>query len=115
VYPYINAGLYTPIQTDIQDLGFTEEFDSVGVAPTDGWSTLGYSEAILGHTYVVWTGDENFAKVWITSISPSGMIAFRWAFQTVPNNIQLAPPARPVHDEQWGQPKPSTKTSQLIK
>ena len=111
VYPYINAG----DGVDIQDVGYTYEFDDIGWAPDFGWSQLGYCEALEGHTYIVWTADDHYAKVRVTSISLSGALAFQWAWQSVPANLELAPAVRPLHDERWGQPKPSTKTSQLIK
>ncbi|MEW5796588.1 MAG: hypothetical protein AB1772_09525 [Candidatus Zixiibacteriota bacterium] len=112
---YLNAGVFTPNQTDIQDLGYTAEFDDVGWAPEFGWSELGYYEAIVGHTYIIWTSDNHYAKIRITSITPSGTVGFQWAWQSVEGNLELAPPVRPVHDDQWGQPKASTKTSELLK
>jgi len=111
---YVNAGLYTDDQTDIQDLGYTENFDDVGWAPAAGWSELGYCEAIEGHTYVVWTWDDHYAKIRITSISPSGAVSFAWAYQTDAGNLELAPPARPLRDSDNALDK-RTVVSQLIK
>jgi hypothetical protein len=97
--PYINAGIYTNPATDIQDLGYTSDFDEITQAPQDGWSTLGYAEAIVGHTYVVWTADDHFAKIRITAISASGAVTFDWAYQTSDSDygrLELAP--RPPRD-----------------
>ncbi|HEX2896619.1 MAG TPA: hypothetical protein VHP63_01030, partial [candidate division Zixibacteria bacterium] len=76
--------------TDLQDVGYTNSFDAVGYAPTDGWSENGWAEIILGHTYIVWTRDLNYAKMRVESIaSGSGLVSFRWAYQTDPDNPEL--------------------------
>ena len=111
---YLNAGLYTDDQTDIQDFGYTESFDDIGWAPGDGWSQLGYVEAIEWHTYIVWTWDDHYAKVRITDISPSGAVSFQWAYQTVQSNLELAPAVRPSRDGDEPLDK-RTVVSQLIK
>jgi len=111
---YLNAGDSTDGQTDIQDFGYTESFDAIGWAPTDGWSQLGYAEAIVGHTYIVWTWDDHYAKVRITGISPSGAVSFQWAYQTVESSLELAPPVRPLRDND-GLLDKRTVVSQLIK
>lgn len=111
---YLNAGLYTDGQTDIQDFGYTESFDDIGWAPADGWSELGYCEAIEGHTYVIWTSDDHYAKVRITAINVSGAVSFQWAYQTDVGNLELAPPVRPLRDNDDLLDK-RTVVSQLIK
>ncbi len=108
---YLNAA---NDMTDIQDVGFTKYWQDIGWAPDSGWVALGYCEAIPGHTYVIWTNDYHYAKVRITSISVSGAIAFQWAWQSVQDNLELAPPVRPSHTEEFGQPK-RTIAGQLIK
>jgi hypothetical protein len=112
---YLNAGLYTPNPTDIQDMGFTTSFDDISYAPADGWSQLGYVEAIVGHTYVIWTSDDNFAKLRINSISASGAVAFRWAYQEDVGNLELAPPVRPERDRDLMTTKTNTVVTQLLK
>jgi hypothetical protein len=73
--------------TDLQDFGYTESLDDVTWAPADGWSALGYSEIIPGHTYIVWTWDDHFAKLRVTDIShPGGWIKFDWAYQPSDDN-----------------------------
>jgi hypothetical protein len=113
VYPYLNAAM-TDILVDIQDMGYTEDFDEISYAPSDGWSQLGYVEAIEGHTYIVWTEPDNYAKVRITSITPLGTISFTWGYQTDEDNLELAPPVRPERDRNQPAPKPG-KTTQLLK
>lgn len=82
---YLNAA---DALTDLQDVGFTESFDDIGYAPTDGWSENGWAEIVLGHTYIVWTRDLNYAKLWVESINASS-VRFRWAYQTDPDNPEL--------------------------
>ncbi|MCB2201422.1 hypothetical protein KQH51_01675 [bacterium] len=87
---YVNAGRDI---TDLQDMGYTSNFDDIGWAPTEGWSTLGYAELILGHTYVIWTADENFAKIRVVAMNvTSGSVELRWAYQTVVGNPELSIP-----------------------
>lgn len=72
----------------IQDFGYTESLDEVGYAPEYGWSTTGIVEAILGHTYIIWTWDNHFAKVRITGFG-SDYVIFDWAYQIDPGNREL--------------------------
>jgi hypothetical protein len=92
--------------TDIMDMGYTSDFKEISVAPTvaadSGWSALGFYEIALGHTYVIWTRDDHFAKMRVAEIYPSGSVRFDWAYQTAVGNPELAPsmnpPKRPAHD-----------------
>jgi hypothetical protein len=72
----------------IQDMGYTSSFDEIGYAPDDGWSPTGIVEAITGHTYVIWTWDNHFAKIRVSSIKP-GYALFDWAYQIDPGNQEL--------------------------
>jgi hypothetical protein len=76
--------------TQIQDMGYTADFDEISVAPENaGWSPTGTAEPIAGHTYVLLTRDDHYAKIRVTS-EPGGMgVEFDWAFQTERNNVQL--------------------------
>jgi hypothetical protein len=98
---YINAG---DLQTDLQDMGYTEDFDDIGWAPVDGWSANGWMELVEGHTYVIWTRDNHFAKIRVMSIN-SNSVTFEWAYQTDEANPELKPVvptlAKPVHDEDY--------------
>lgn len=81
--------------SDIQDIGATNDIWDVDVAPTSGWvqkdsttDNFKYVEAIAGHTYVIWTWDNHFAKVRISNIT-NERIVFDWAYQLVEGNIEL--------------------------
>ncbi len=74
--------------TDIQDMGYTSSLDEISVAPEKGWSPTKSATAIEGHTYVIWTFDNHFAKVRITDIL-SDAIVFDWAYQTAVGNPEL--------------------------
>jgi len=90
-YHAASGGLFINIanlQTDIQDYGYTESFDDVGYAPADGWSPLGYVECIPGHTYVIWTDDDHYAKMRISALN-TNFVEFDWAYQTAVGNPEL--------------------------
>jgi len=98
---YINAA---DINTDIQDMGYTVDFDDIGWAPEFGWSENGFLEIIEDHTYVIWTRDYHFAKVRVESINVySGTVVFKWAYQTDEDNLELKPVVveKPVHDSDY--------------
>ena len=104
VYVDIFDGVYylnvTDVNIDIQDMGFTSNFDEIGYSPEYGWSELGYVELILGHTYVIWTAEDHFAKMRMESINASNSVKFQWAYQTDQGNLELAPPVnmtKPQH------------------
>jgi hypothetical protein len=75
--------------TDIQDAGWHPSLDGVDYAPPDGWSPTGTVELIVGHCYVVWTRDDNYAKFRVTSVSPA-QVTFDWAYQTATGNRELS-------------------------
>ena len=84
------------IDTDIQDMGFTDDIDEINYSPVNGWSYLGWVEVILGHTYVIWTDDNHFAKVRVTAIDlPNNSIVFDWAYQVDAGNPELKPTVGP--------------------
>lgn len=79
----------------IQDYGYASSFDAVTYAPADGWAPSGSVEAVVKHMYILMLEegtDTHYAKVYITSVTPS-LVTFDWAFQTDPDNPDLAPPA----------------------
>ena len=103
---YLNAANE---QTDIQDMGYTDGFDDITYAPQDGWSQLGYVEAIVGHTYVVWTADDNYAKVRVSANAGNGAVTFDWGYQTDTGNPELIAPKnakRPVQNANYLQKQP---------
>ncbi|MBI5464347.1 MAG: hypothetical protein HY966_05270 [Ignavibacteriales bacterium] len=79
-----NGRLYLDVwnDTDIQDMGYTSNFDEITQAPTAGWSPLKSAEAIVGHTYVVWTHDDHYAKMRVKEIDTVHVV-FDWSYQTV--------------------------------
>jgi hypothetical protein len=84
--------------TDIQDFGYTENLDALDWAPPDGWSTVGWSEIIYGHTYAVWTRDNHYAKFRVTQIGGSS-ITIDWAYQIDLGNPELKPVANWANTE----------------
>lgn len=74
--------------TDIQDMGYTRDLDEISVAPASGWSASRTCEAILGHTYVIWTNDDHYAKVRVVAVG-ADYVLFDWAYQTAPANPEL--------------------------
>ena len=68
--------------TDIRDMGPTNDIYDIEYAPIDGWSSTKDAEAIEGHTYVIWTWDNHFAKIRIYAITDTRVV-FDWAYQLV--------------------------------
>lgn len=94
-----NDGYYMNIghpETNIQDFGYTESLDDVDYAPEHGWSRLGWVELIPGHSYIIWTSDNHFAKFKVVQITPA-FVKFDWAYQIDPGNRELLKP--PVKEE----------------
>jgi len=81
--------------TLIQDFGYTDDLDEVDMAPETGWSESAIgAEVILGHAYILMTENDNFAKVRVALINKShGYVRLDWAYQEVPDNPELMPPA----------------------
>jgi len=80
------------IDIDIQDFGYTESLDDLDWAPSNGWSEIGWVEAVQGHSYFIWTADNHYAKFRITDIGTNSIL-IDWAYQEVRGNPELAPPA----------------------
>ncbi|MCB9206960.1 MAG: hypothetical protein H6610_09715 [Ignavibacteriales bacterium] len=80
--------------TDIQDMGFTDSFLDISYAPLNGWiqivpgENVKYTLAEVGHTYVIWTWDNHFAKIRVKTIS-NERIVFDWAYQLLEGEQQL--------------------------
>lgn len=88
--------------TDIQDMGLTNDIYDIAYAPLDGWSSTKDAVAQVGHTYVIWTWDNHFAKIRIKNIT-GDRVVFDWAFQLVEGEPQLKP--KPAEKER----KPLTR------
>jgi hypothetical protein len=74
--------------SDIQDMGYTSSFDEISAAPTSGWNPTQDALAIKGHTYVIWTWDDHYAKIRITDVTPTAIV-FDWGYQVAKSNIEL--------------------------
>ncbi len=87
--------------TDIQDMGPTTDLYEITEAPLSGWVPLNegenvkYVEAIPGHTYIIWTWDNHFAKIRITDLTNQRMV-FDWAYQLLEGEQQLKLKAVPA-------------------
>jgi hypothetical protein len=79
--------IYTPAGTQIQDAGYVALVD-VDFAPPSGWSSDGIVEAIPGHSYIVLTSDNHYAKFEVKSRGASSM-NMDWAYQIDPDNPEL--------------------------
>jgi hypothetical protein len=90
--------------TDIQDMGATNSIYDIEYAPVSGWSETKDEFAIVGHTYVIWTVDNHFAKIRISSMT-NDRVVFDWAYQLVEGNVQLkrsvTPGNRGPLDRNW--------------
>ncbi|MBE0432102.1 fibronectin type III domain-containing protein [candidate division WOR-3 bacterium] len=72
----------------IQDFGYTSSLDEITYAPQQGWSQTGRVEAIPGHTYIMHTWDNHYAKFRVTALGSVSVI-FDWAYQIDPGNPEL--------------------------
>jgi hypothetical protein len=90
---YASDGVFYAIATEgnfIQDFGYTNHIDDVNVAPDQGWSNLYIVEIISGHSYVVYTYNNHYAKFRVESITISrGYLVIDWAYQVDPGNPEL--------------------------
>lgn len=74
----------------VQDFGYTYDFDEISFAPDidPSYSFDPYGvELLIGHTYVLWTWDDHFAKIRVTEIGED-RIWFDWAYQTSEDEIE---------------------------
>jgi hypothetical protein len=94
-FEYYNGEYYMNVRTDtdIQDVGPTNSLLDLHVAPTSGWSTSHDAILRVGHTYVVWTWDDHYAKFRVTSLS-TNRVVFDWAYQLQESNPMLKPVGR---------------------
>jgi len=74
-------------------MGLTNDIYDIPYAPESGWVFKEYLRADVGHTYVIRTIENKYAKISIKQINGDGIV-FDWAFQIVPGETQLKPVAR---------------------
>lgn len=85
--------------TDIQDMGETNDIYDIQEAPISGWVPLIEDENVkyvlveIGHTYVVWTNSNHYAKFRVSGITGQRMV-FDWAFQLNPGETLLKSSSR---------------------
>ncbi len=79
--------------SDIRDMGYTNDIYDIPYAPVDGWAPDKYEVATIGHTYVIWTWDNHFAKIRVKSIT-NDRVVFDWAYQLVEGEPQLKPKSK---------------------
>lgn len=76
--------------SDIQDMGPTTDIYDIEAAPLSGWSPTKDEIAKIGHTYIIWTWDNHFAKIRIRNITRDRVV-FDWAYQLVEGSSILKP------------------------
>lgn len=81
--------------TQIQDMGYTKDLDEISTSPTQGWSPTKDAHIIIGHTYVIRTWDNHYAKVRVTDIQNSS-VKFDWAYQLVQGDTHLIAPRKNI-------------------
>lgn len=89
-FDYYQGEYYMVVGTDadIEDMGPTGSILDVREAPADGWSTTHDAILRVGHTYVVWTWDDHYAKFRVSALSPTRVV-FDWAYQVRPSTALL--------------------------
>ena len=79
----------------VQDLGFVSTWDEIDEAPFGAGSYPDAShsvEVLLGHVYAVFTGDDHYAKIWISSLHVVDFgYTCRVAYQPQAGNNELKP------------------------
>jgi len=81
--------VYVPADTKIQDAGYVALRDvDFGPPASAGWSTDGIVEAIVGHSYIVLTRDNHYAKFEVKSRDATAML-MDWAYQIDAGNPEL--------------------------
>lgn len=93
VYEDAVPSMAVPEDTDIQDMGPTSSIYEIRVAPASGWSPSRAVDLRVGHTYVVWTWDDHFAKFRVSALS-STRVVFDWAYQLQRSNPLMKRGAR---------------------
>ncbi|MDZ4805931.1 MAG: hypothetical protein SGI90_13810 [Candidatus Eisenbacteria bacterium] len=91
----VRAGMVGVNGARIQDLGYVSNWDDIDNAPTgvDSYPAAGYSVQVLaGHVYAVFTGDNHYAKVYVTGLNPGNFgYTVRVAYQPQAGNNELKP------------------------
>jgi hypothetical protein len=101
-----NGKFYLDVYTDsdILDAGPTNNIYDIAFAPNSGWSPTKDTTATVGHTYVIWTWDNHYAKIRVSNIT-NERIVFDWAYQLISGEHQLKPLADKFHGATRGELK----------
>ena len=79
----------------VQDLGFVSTWDEIDAAPLGAGSYPDAShsvEVLVGHVYAVFTGDNHYAKIWVTDLHAGDFgYTCRVAYQPQAGNNELKP------------------------
>ena len=79
----------------IQDLGFVSDWDEIDEAPLGSGSypdTSHSVEVLVGHVYAVFTGDDHYAKIWVSALHGTDFgYSCRVAFQPQTGSNELRP------------------------
>jgi hypothetical protein len=77
--------------TTIQDMGYTDSFDTIDISPTEGWDP-DYSVDVLNmtdHTFALKTEDNNYVKLRILATGgdhPDRWVEFEYGYQIIPGD-----------------------------
>jgi hypothetical protein len=79
--------------TDIKDMGRTSSIYDITTAPSTGWSSTKDAPVIIGHTYVIWTVDNHYAKIRVSSVNAQRVV-FDWAYQSIKGEVSMKTAAK---------------------
>ena len=83
-------------QVGLQDAGVTEGgISQLDFAPREGWLFGQSVELVTKHTFVIWTSDDHYAKVYVRDVSNDSVL-LDWAYQIDPGNRELKVQPPPV-------------------
>ena len=89
------AGMVGQNDARIQDLGFVSNWDKIDEAPAGvgSYPSASHSvEVLQNHVYAVFTGDDHYAKIWVTSLHEGDFgYSCRVAYQPQTGNNELRP------------------------
>ena len=92
------AGMVGQNGARVQDLGYVSTWDEIDEAPlgSGSYPDASYSVEVLpGHVYAVFTGDNHYAKIWVSSLNTSDFgYTVRVAYQPQTGNNELNPRLR---------------------
>ena len=75
--------------TGLQDAGFTQGgLDDIDFAPKAGWVLGGAVDLVPGHTVLVWTRQDHYAKLYVRDLTDDSVV-FDWAYQVDAGNREL--------------------------